>query len=38
MIKYIEEATLFGHSIVFGFGDDNFYIKEINRDIANKNA
>lgn len=36
MLKgYIEEKTLFGHNDVIGFGNSEFYIKEINREIAN---
>lgn len=33
--NYIEEKTLFGHNDVIGFGNSEFYIKEINREIAN---
>lgn len=36
MVGYIVEKTLFSHDDAVGFGDENFYIKEINREIANK--
>ena len=38
MKKYIysKQETLFGEKQVIGFGNDNFYIKEINKDLANK--
>jgi adenine modification enzyme len=32
---YIEEPSLFGHGFVVGFGDDDFFVKEIDRTIAN---
>lgn len=33
--NYIEEKTLFGHNDVIGFGNKDFYVKEISREIAN---
>jgi len=33
---YIEEPALFGHGFVTGFGDDNFCVKIIDRNLANK--
>ena len=30
-----EQATLFSHREVIGFGDTDFYVKKLNRDIAN---
>jgi hypothetical protein len=36
MKGYIEEPALIGHGFVVGFGDDDFYVKEIARDVANK--
>jgi len=35
MKGYIEEPSLFGHGFVVGFGDDDFYVKEIDRALAN---
>ena len=35
-IKYIEEISLIGPNFIHGFGSEDFYIKEIDRDIANK--
>jgi hypothetical protein len=35
MKGYIEEPSLFGHGFCIGFGDADFYVKEIDRDIAN---
>jgi len=32
---YSKQATLFGHKDVIGFGDDSFYVKEIDRVKAN---
>ena len=37
MIKgYIEQDSLFGHKFVKGFGAEDFYVKEVKRDLANK--
>jgi adenine modification enzyme len=36
MKNYITEPTLFGHDEVIGFGDENFFVKEIPRNDANK--
>lgn len=36
MKGYIEEPSLIGHGFVVGFGDNDFYVKEIDRDKANK--
>ena len=36
MKGYIEEPSLFGHGFVIGFGDDEFSVKEIDRDLANE--
>lgn len=33
---YDNQNSLFGHSEIVGFGDDDFYVKEIDRNIANK--
>jgi adenine modification enzyme len=35
MKGYIQEPSLFGHGFIVGFGDSNFYVKEIDRNIAN---
>lgn len=32
----IEHNALMGHAPIIGFGDDNFYVKEIDRNVANK--
>jgi len=34
MIKYITNPTLFGKAEVIGFGSDEFYVKEMSRDLA----
>ena len=36
MKGYITNPTLFGHDEVIGFGDENFFVKEIPRNDANK--
>jgi len=36
MKGYIQEPSLFGHGFVVGFGDDDFFVKEIERNVANK--
>lgn len=33
---FIEIDTFFGHNEVIGFGDGDFYVKEISRELANK--
>lgn len=33
---FLEQPSLFGHGFVYGFGNEEFCVKEINRDIANK--
>ncbi len=35
MKGYIEEPALIGHGFVVGFGDESFFVKEIDRTIAN---
>jgi hypothetical protein len=36
MKGFIEEPSLFGHGFVIGFGDDDFNVKEIDRNTANE--
>jgi hypothetical protein len=36
MKGYITERTFFGHDDVVGFGDDDFYVKEISWELASK--
>jgi hypothetical protein len=33
---YDEQQTMFGHKDIVGFGNDEFYVKEINRKLANE--